>query len=210
MFSKRMAETVSNMSNNDDDKIVPITPDDWDVLEDSIEKVLTAFGWDMTNPSIEGTPARFLRYLKEFHQPWTIEDVLGKPFESPDNSMVIQSNIPFRSICEHHLLPALGYAAVGYIPKGKVIGLSKMTRLVQAIGTEKPSLQEHISDKIANTLQGFLQPRGVMVVITAIHNCMACRGVNKPNVPTTTSTTRGVFFEDQAARMEFLSLMRGL
>jgi GTP cyclohydrolase I len=190
-----------------EERIDPKKPNDFARLADCMEEILIGHGWDMTNPSVENTPKRFLKYLGEFHQPWTPEDILGTPFESPDNSMVIQSNIPFRGVCEHHLLPMMGHAAIGYIPKGKVIGLSKMARLVEAVGTEKPSLQEHMCDKIAKTMDEYLQPRGVMVVISSMHTCMACRGVNVPNVPTTTSKTLGAFLTEHAARDEFLALL---
>lgn len=193
---------------SEDEKIEPkeLTRQDWDILEDSIEQVLIAFGWDMDNPSVMGTPKRFLRYLEEFHQAFDVEDILGTPFESPDNSMVIQDGIPFRMICEHHLLPATGKAAIGYLPNGKVLGLSKFVRLVQAIGAERPSLQEHITDKVAKYLNEFLQPKGVYVVMEAEHGCMSCRGVNAPGVITRTSKVTGVFFEDSSARAEFLEI----
>lgn len=191
-------------------RIDPSKEADLKKLADNMEEILIAFGWDMEDPSVENTPMRWLKYLKEFHNPFSPAQVLGTPFKSPDNSMVIQSNIPFRGVCEHHLLPMFGHAAVGYVPDGKVIGLSKMARLVEAIGTEKPSLQEHICDKIADTMNTYLHPKGVMVVISSLHTCMACRGVNVPNVPTTTSATRGVFFTEHAARDEFMALMRGL
>lgn len=196
------------IDNTNQDRIDPPeeleVPDE--ILEDHVEEILTHFGWDLSNPSIENTPRRFLKYLKEFHNPLNVKDVLGKPFESPDNAMVIQRQIPFRGVCEHHLLPMLGEAFVGYIPDGLVIGLSKMARLVDAVGTEKPSLQEHMCDKIADIMDKYLKPKGVMVVIDSLHTCMACRGVNVPNVPTTTSSTRGVFLNDHAARAEFTSL----
>lgn len=193
-----------------EDRIIPVEEDEMDVplhkLADDMEEILSNFGWDFTNPSIANTPLRFLKYLQEFHQPYKIEDVLGEPFLSPDSAMVIQRQIPFRGVCEHHLLPMLGDAYVGYVPTGKVIGLSKLARLVEAVGTEKPSLQEHMCDRIAKHLDEFLKPKGVMVVIDSLHTCMACRGVNVPNVPTTTSSTRGCFLDQVATRAEFLSL----
>jgi GTP cyclohydrolase I len=188
--------------------IDPRVPDTMKPYADNIEEILLAFGWDMTNPSVENTPMRFLKYLAEFHRPYTVADVLGEPFMSPDSSMVIQDNIPFRMVCEHHLLPAFGKAALGYIPDGKVVGLSKMARLVDAVGTFKPSLQEHIADRIVNDFNNYLEPKGVMLVIEAEHGCMACRGVNKPRVFTRTSTTKGVFFDNHAARNEFLSIAK--
>lgn len=204
MFSKK--EEGIDVSN--EDRIDP--PDELPVpmheLADDLEEILVHFGWDMSNPSIENTPMRFLKYLAEFHQSFDIAELLGKPFDSPDSAMVIQRQIPFRGVCEHHLLPMIGEAYLGYVPKGKVIGLSKMSRLVQAVGTEKPSLQEHMGERIATILNDFLQPKGVMVVIDSLHTCMACRGVNVPNVPTTTSTTKGVFLNEIATRAEFTSL----
>lgn len=170
------------------------------------EMLSTAFDWDLDDPSTKDTPQRFIKYLQEFHQPFEVSDVLGKKFESGDDGMVIQTDIPFRMICEHHLLPALGTAAVGFVPDGFVIGLSKVKRLVSAVGTEQPSLQEHVSTQIADHLMEYLNPKGVMVVTKAIHSCMSCRGANAPNVHTTVSVLRGCFFTVQSARMEFLAL----
>lgn len=199
------------VTTNQDTKIDPVEPDEDAIgdAEDAVETILLSFGWDMDNPSLEGTPHRFIKYLKEFHNPLDLQEVLGKAFDSDDAAMVIQCNIPFRMVCEHHLLPALGYAWLGYIPSGKVVGLSKLTRLVQAVGVMKPSLQEHIAHKIANALEEFLKPKGVMLVIRSEHTCMACRGVNVAGVPTVTSSTKGVFLTDPAARAEFLALMKG-
>lgn len=160
------------------------------------------------DPSVRDTPTRFAKYLMEYYQPIDEEEALGRVFSSPDNAMVIQYNIPFRMICEHHLLPATGKAAVGYVPHGKVVGLSKLTRLVQAVGTEKPSLQEHICDRIANMLHKHIEPLGTMVVIEAEHGCMACRGVNSPGITTTTSCLKGIFMNNANARQEFFALLQ--
>lgn len=182
-------------------------------LGDIMGEILrNGFGWDMENPSLKDTPARFVRYLEEFHQPIDLEEVLGGGFENPagksSSEMVVQSPIPFRMICEHHLLPAIGHAAIGYLPREKVVGLSKLTRLVQAVGTEKPSLQEAICHRIANLLDDHLQPIGVIVVLQAEHTCMACRGVNSPGVLTTTSAVRGVYRDAPHTREEFFNLVR--
>ena len=122
--------------------------------------------------------------------------------------MIAQSNIPFRMLCEHHLVPAIGRAAIGYIPNKRVVGLSKLTRLVQAVGTERPSLQEYICDKVADLLFEHIDPKGVIVAIKAEHGCMACRGVNSPGVMTMTSSVKGVFRDVPAARDEFFQLTR--
>lgn len=174
--------------------------------EKHMAEILTIMGMDLNDPSTANTPARFIKYLREFYQPLDLKTALGTPFESPDNAMVVQSNIPFRMICEHHLLPAVGKAAIGYIPRGKVVGLSKLTRLVQGVGTEKPSLQEHICDRVATLLHEHIGALGTMVVIEAEHGCMACRGVNAPNVVTSTSVLKGVFRSQSDARNEFLKL----
>lgn len=161
------------------------------------------------NPSTKDTPKRFLTYLTEFCQPFKVEDVLGTPFDAEGqyHAMVVQKFIPFRMVCEHHLLPAIGRGAVGYIPINSVVGLSKLTRLVQAVGTEKPGLQEYICDRIADLLNDYLKPKGVIVVLEAEHGCMACRGVNAPGVLTTTASIRGAFYDKPQARAEFYSLV---
>lgn len=164
--------------------------------------------WNL-DPSTEDTPARFAKYLAEFCQPIDIDSIF-KTFDIVNgyHSMVIQTNIPFRMCCEHHLLPAVGRASLGYVPNEKVIGLSKLCRLVDAVGVERPSLQEKIADRVVALLDLHLKPKGVMLVIKAEHGCMACRGVTKPNVPTITSNVHGIFRDVVSARQEFLSLIQ--
>lgn len=166
-----------------------------------------ALDWNLDEPSRKDTPFRFARYLLEFHQPIDLAECLGKKFAiGYDPLMVIQSNIPFRMICEHHLLPAIGKATLGYIPNKWVVGLSKLTRLVQAVGVEKPSLQENICERVCTLLDNHIQPKGTMCVIQAEHGCMNCRGVNSPGIVTISSSIKGVFFDTPAARSEFLTL----
>ncbi len=174
-----------------------------------IEQAIIELGMDLDDASIQDTPERFADYLLEFMQPISLEEILGNGFDKKDfDGIVIQSDIPFRMICEHHLLPAIGKASIGYIPNRKVVGLSKLTRLVQAVGTEKPNLQENISNRIAELLTEHIEPRGTIVVIQAEHACMTCRGINSPNVITTTSSVRGVFRDVAHARAEFFSLVQ--
>lgn len=167
-------------------------------------------GWDK-NPSTMKTPFRFMKYLAEFSQPIDLESIFGSTFEDPTDHppILVQHPIPFRGMCEHHLLPMTGIAALGYVPHDKVIGLSKLTRLVDAVGTEQPSLQEHRASRIMNLMQEHLKPKGVMLVIKSKHGCMSCRGVNAPEVYTTTSHVSGVFRDNSTARAEFLSLIAG-
>lgn len=172
-----------------------------------IERVLDMIGLPKSeNPGMKDTPRRFLKYLLEFRQPLHAEQILKADFDSNGyKGMVVQTHIPFRMICEHHLLPAIGFASLGYIPapKGRVVGLSKLSRLVDAVGTERPSLQEHICDKVVDLLEKHIKPLGSALTISAKHGCMACRGVNRPNVMTTTTSVRGVFRTDAAVREEF-------
>jgi GTP cyclohydrolase I len=121
---------------------------------------------------------------------------------------VILKDIPFYSICEHHFMPFHGVAAVGYIPEGKVVGLSKLARLVEAYA-RRPQIQEQLTGQIADALMDALQPDGVGVVIEAEHLCMTARGVKKPGSRMVTSATRGLFRQNDVTRAEFLSLVRG-
>ncbi len=179
------------------------------MLED-MDAFLTSAGLDIESEGLQETSRRFTDYLLEFMQPFDAADVLGTEFSLPNgfHSMIVQSEIPFRMICEHHLLPALGTAAIGYVPHKNVVGLSKLTRLVQAVGTEQPGLQETICDRIADLINEHLDPKGVIVVIKAEHSCMACRGVNSPGVMTSSSAVRGVFRDVPAARVEFFNLIK--
>lgn len=181
---------------------------------DHMQRVIKAlYGYEDLPPGMADTPERFIRYLVEFNQPCDPAEVLGELFDvAPSmggiHSMVVQANIPFRMVCEHHLLPALGRANVGYIPRGKVVGLSKLTRLVQAMGTSRPTLQEVVCESTADALQNVADAAGTMITIHAEHTCMACRGVNSPRVTTSTSSLRGVFRDVPAARQEFFDLVR--
>lgn len=167
-------------------------------------------GWK-DDPSTENTPERFAKYLAEYRQPIDLQAIFGSVFDCGDahHGMVIQSGIPFRMVCEHHLLPATGKAALGYVPNRRVLGLSKLSRLVDAVGVERPSLQEHIAERIVDLMHIHLDPKGVMLVIKAEHGCMACRGINKPGVATTTSHVHGIFRDVVSARQEMLSLIQG-
>ena len=157
---------------------------------------------------IEKTPARFIKYLDEFCQPLDLHKIFGSTFENRtvNESIIIQTNIPFRMICSHHLLPALGRASVAYIPNQKVIGLSKLTRLVQGVGVEAPSLQEEVTGRIAYLLWNNLDAKGAIVNISAEHTCMASRGVNRDRVQTVTREARGIFTASAELRKEFYTL----
>lgn len=176
-------------------------------MERVLESVMIGYASD---PSTVDTPARFAKYLAEFTQPIDEDSIFGSMFDIEDDhpGMVIQTGIPFRMMCEHHLLPATGIAHLAYIPHKRVIGLSKLARLVDAVAVSRPSLQEHIAEKIIGLVVDKLEPKGCMVILDAEHGCMACRGVNKPGVATITSHVQGVFRDNLAAREEMLSLIQ--
>lgn len=179
-------------------------------IEKYIYQVLQELGLDTAQEGLRGTPRRVAAYLREFNQPFDPHTVVGDGFKRPGHhaGMITQDNIPFRMVCEHHLLPAIGKAAIGYIPDKRVVGLSKLPRLVSAVGCEKPGLQEGICDRIADLFNDAIKPKGIIVVISAEHTCMAARGVAAPGVITTTSSVRGLLRDVPAARAEFFSLVK--
>jgi GTP cyclohydrolase IA len=184
-------------------------------IEGALTYALRAMGMDLNDPEFTATPRRVTDLLEEFSQKRSrasLEDILGGGFVNVDSSvevpdgMVVQKDIPFRGLCAHHVCPFLGQAYVGYIPKKRIVGLSKITRLVQAAGTQFPSTQEVITNLIAQTLWHWADPVGVMVVTRAQHTCMSVRGVNSPGVDTLVSIAKGVFLTNPAPREEFLAL----
>ena len=138
------------------------------------------------------------------------DDVLSKTFDESHEELVLITDIPMFSSCEHHLVPFHGVAHVGYIPneKGKVTGLSKLARLVD-LYAKRPQVQERLTSQVADALVRKLDPRGVIVVIEAEHLCMAMRGIRKPGARTTTSAVRGLLKDSSSSRAEALSLIKG-
>lgn len=181
-------------------------------VEESVRDMLAGLGLDPMCEGLKETPRRVAKMLRDFTRGGNLLDELGTTFESPydgavaQSPLIVQDRIPFRGLCEHHLLPFFGEAAVGYIPGKRVVGLSKLVRVVQAAGTQQPSIQERITDAIADAIMKGLEAEGVIVVVRAEHTCMAVRGVNSPGVRTLTSALRGVFMADYAARAEFYAL----
>lgn len=179
-------------------------------MQDIIRQLLAALG---ENPSREGlvdTPRRVEKSLKYLTSGYTadIDTVLNNALFTVDyNEMVIVKDIDFYSLCEHHLLPFFGRCHIAYIPKGKVIGLSKIPRLVEVFA-RRLQIQERLTSQIAETIREKIQPLGVAVVIEATHLCMAMRGVEKQNSFAITSAMLGGFQHDARTRMEFLELIR--
>jgi len=183
---------------------------DLDRIERAVREIILAVGENPARQGLEGTPARVARLYAELFEGLRVDpaEYLKVGFEVGHDEMVILRDIPFYSVCEHHFMPFHGTAAVGYIPDGRVVGISKLARLVEAYA-RRPQLQERLTGQVADTIMETLRPDGVAVVIEAEHLCMTQRGVRKPGSRMVTSATRGLFRQNQVTRAEFLSLVRG-
>ncbi|SEG53370.1 GTP cyclohydrolase I FolE [Paenibacillus sp. UNC499MF] len=183
--------------------------DNREQIEGHIREILRLIGEDPEREGLLDTPARVARMYEEIFAGYEADfhDVLGVTFDEQHEELVIIKDIVYYSQCEHHMAPFFGKIHVGYIPSGKIAGLSKFARLVEAI-TRKLQVQERITSQIANTLDEVLEPHGVMVVVEGEHLCMCSRGVKKPGSKTVTSAVRGSFRTDSALRAEFLSLIK--
>ncbi|HEX5939655.1 MAG TPA: GTP cyclohydrolase I FolE [Dehalococcoidia bacterium] len=179
-------------------------------IEDATRELLLAMGEDPEREGLRNTPQRVARMYAELFSGLQTEpsDLLQVSFDEGHEEMVIIRDIPFYSMCEHHLLPFHGKAHLGYIPRGKVSGISKLARVVEAFA-KRPQLQERLTSQIADTLMEKLEPEGVAVVIEAQHLCMTMRGVRKPGSSVVTSAVRGHFADSSVTRSEFLSLVKG-
>lgn len=176
-----------------------------------MRQLLKAIGEDPDREGLADTPRRIADMYAELfagleHDPG---EFLKVTFEEPHEEMVILRDIPFYSVCEHHLLPFHGVVHVGYIPHGRVVGISKLARVVDCLA-RRPQLQERLTSQIADIIDRYLCPRGVMVVVVAEHLCLTMRGIKKPGSRVVTSANRGAFREKQATREEFLALLDGL
>jgi len=182
---------------------------DYSKLEDSVKKILTEIGEDPTREGLQKTPSRVAKsyeFLTEGYRKNIDEILNGAIFQEKYDEMVIVKDIDFYSMCEHHLLPFYGKIHIAYIPKGKIVGLSKIPRIVDVFA-KRLQVQERMTQEIADTIEKYLQPRGVAVVAEGYHMCMMMRGVEKQNSITTTSAMHGIFKEDARTRTEFLALI---
>ena len=178
---------------------------------DQVRAILAAVGEDPTREGLVKTPERVeasLRFLTQGY--WmTVQEVIGDAvFEEKHQSMIMVRDIEVYSLCEHHLLPFFGRAHVAYIPNGKILGLSKVARIVDVFA-RRLQVQERLTDQIADSIMEVLRPTGVGVVIEAAHFCMMMRGVEKQNSRAVTSALRGIFRDDSKTRDEFLRLAHG-
>jgi GTP cyclohydrolase I len=178
-------------------------------VKDLVKTLLTEIGEDTKREGLLSTPQRVAKayeFLTKGYQQ-DIGEVLNKAiFNERYDEMVLVKNIDFYSMCEHHLLPFYGKVHVAYIPNGKIVGLSKIPRIVEVFA-RRLQVQERMTQQIADTIEEYLQPNGVAVVSEAFHMCMMMRGVEKQNSSATTSAMLGVFQDDARTRMEFLDLI---
>jgi len=175
--------------------------------------VRTLIKWAGDDPAREGlidTPARVVRAYEEYFQGYNAnpEDILKRTFEEVEgyDEMVLLKDIRFESHCEHHMAGIIGKAHVAYLPKNRVVGISKLARVVE-VYAQRLQIQEKMTAQIANSINDVLQPEGVAVIIEAAHQCMTCRGVHKPGVTMVTSKMIGAFKDNDRTRREFLSMV---
>jgi len=182
--------------------------------EEAQKAVRTLIEWAGDNPDREGlieTPKRVVNAYEEFFAGYDDdpEEILRKTFEEVEgyDEMVLVKNIRLESHCEHHIVPILGKAHIAYIPNNRVVGISKLARIVDAFG-KRLQTQETMTAQIANTIEKVLEPKGVAVVVDAAHQCMTTRGIHKPESSTVTSCMRGIFKENPRTRNEFLTFIK--
>jgi GTP cyclohydrolase I len=181
---------------------------DVDRIEKAVAEILAAVGEDVEREGLKGTPSRVARMYAELLAGMREDPKkhLRSVFTEEYNEIVVLRDIPFYSICEHHLLPFIGSAHVAYLPSGVVLGVSKLARIVDTFA-RRLQAQERLTYQIADFIMDRLKPRGVAVVLEASHSCMTIRGIKKPGSVMVTSALRGIFMKDPRSRNEVLSLM---
>jgi len=195
---------------DDDGKDQPVRSVDRPRIERAIREILAAVGEDPNREGLRETPARVARMYAELfgglHEDPRVH--LKKFFTEKCDEVILVRDISFDSMCEHHMLPIMGKAHIGYLPDGRIIGLSKLARVVEAVA-RRPQVQERMTEQIANLLIEELHVKGVAVVIEAVHTCMTIRGVRKPGCVCVTSAMKGCFRTKSSTRAEVMALMYG-
>lgn len=178
-------------------------------IEEAVALLLEGIGEDVTREGLVETPNRIARMYTEIFAGMEGDAAvhLSKTFHVENNEMVVEKDIVFYSICEHHLMPFYGKAHVAYIPNGKVVGLSKLARTVE-VYARRPQLQEQMTAQIADAIMEHLAPQGVMVMLEAEHMCMTMRGVKKPGSSTVTVVTRGSFADSEKLQNTFFQMVK--
>ena len=199
------------MTKKNNDNVIRFNPNP--SREEAMRAVKTLIAWAGDNPNREGlieTPKRVVKAYEEFFEGYKIDptEILSKTFEEVEgyDEMVLIKNIKLESHCEHHIVPILGKAHVAYMPKKRVVGISKIARLVDVFA-KRLQIQETLTSQIAQTLQSVLDPLRVAVLIDASHQCMTTRGVHKPESSTVTKKMIGIFKEDKILQSQFMELI---
>lgn len=207
----RSSDYGSLIGELEDGNGAPLAHDvDTDRIERAVREILAAVGEDPDREGLRETPGRVARMYAELFS-GLHEDPrahLRKFFTEKYDEMVLVRDISFNSMCEHHMLPFTGVAHIGYIPNGKVVGLSKLARVVEVV-SHRPQVQERMTEEIANLLIDELEVKGVAVVIEATHSCMTIRGVRKPGSVCVTSAMKGMFRSSLSSRSEVMTLIYG-
>jgi len=207
-----VSETPPRASDDDDaaTAAAPASGVDQPRIERAVREILAAIGEDPDREGLLETPGRVARMYAEMFS-GLHEDPrqhLKKFFKEKYDEVVLVKDISFNSMCEHHMLPFMGKAHIGYLPNGKVIGLSKLARVVEVVA-RRPQVQERMTETIADLLVGELEAKGVAVVVEASHSCMTIRGIRKPGSLCVTSAMRGVFRSHLSSRSEIMNLIYG-
>ncbi|HHU74870.1 MAG TPA: GTP cyclohydrolase I FolE [Clostridiales bacterium] len=182
---------------------------DGEKVEQAVRLFLEAIGEDINREGLLDTPRRISEMCEEIFGGLERDasDHLSVTFSSKESGMVLEKDITFYSVCEHHLVPFFGKAHIAYIPDGKVAGLSKLARTVETFA-RRPQIQEQLTGQIADEIMKHLKPKGVMVMMEGEHLCMSMRGVNKPGTKTVTYVCRGVFEEDLSLQNSFFQIVK--
>ena len=183
---------------------------DHERIRKAVREILAAVGEDPDREGLRDTPDRVARMYEELFAGLHADPAvhLEKTFTQKHDEMVVVKDIEFASCCEHHLLPFVGKAHVAYLPNGRIVGLSKLARVVDAVA-KRPQVQERMTEEVADLIMKHLKPRGVAVVVEAEHTCMTIRGVRKPGSATITSSMRGGFLDHPPTRAELMALLFG-
>ena len=182
---------------------------DQEKIKQGVRLILEGVGEDLNREGLVETPDRVARMYEELLAGLTMDgsEHLQKTFSVENNEMVLEKDITFYSMCEHHLMPFYGKAHIAYIPNGKVTGLSKLARTVD-VYARRPQIQERLTVQIADALERVLAPKGIMVMLEAEHTCMTMRGIKKPGSKTVTTVKRGIFQEEKERSELFFQMLR--
>ncbi len=182
---------------------------DYEKIEQAVMLFLEGIGEDCSREGLRETPGRIAKMCEQIFGGYNqnASEHLSRTFHAATGDMVVEKDISFYSVCEHHFLPFYGKVHIGYIPNGKVVGLSKLARTVE-VYARRAQIQEQLTGQIAGAIMDCLQPKGVMVMIEAEHMCMTMRGVQKPGTKTTTYAAKGIFEKDNHLQQMFMQMIR--